>query len=56
MLPHLVLLKVGLEEVIMEMVLNFSAVYAAVATVIRFRVLQALSEIVKEIVGKIVRF
>jgi len=38
------------------MVLSFSAVYAAVATGTRFRVLQALLEIVKEIIGKIVRF
>jgi hypothetical protein len=38
------------------MVLSFSVVYAAVATVTRFRVLEALLEIVKEIVGKIVRF
>jgi len=38
------------------MVLSFSAVYAAVATVTRFRVLEALLEIMKEIVGKIVRF
>ena len=41
---------------IVEMVLSLSAVYAAVATVTRFRVLEALLEIVKEIVGKIVRF
>jgi hypothetical protein len=45
---HLVLLKAGLKEVIMRlwrwlvMVLSFSAVYAAVATVTRFRVLEAL--------------
>jgi len=38
------------------MVLIFSAVYASVATVTRIRVLEALLEIVKEIVGKIVRF
>jgi hypothetical protein len=38
------------------MVLSFSAVYAAVATVTRFRVLEALLEIMKEIIGKIVRF
>jgi hypothetical protein len=38
------------------MVLSFSAVYAVVATVTRFRVLEALLEIVKEIIGKIVRF
>jgi hypothetical protein len=57
MSPHLVLLKVSSEEVIVEMVLSFSAVYAAVATVIRFRVLEALFlEITKEIVGNIVRF
>jgi hypothetical protein len=31
------------------MVLSFSVVYAAVATVTRFRVLEALLEIVKEI-------
>jgi hypothetical protein len=37
------------------MVLHFSAVYAAVATVTRFRVFEALLEIVKEIIGKIVR-
>jgi len=37
------------------MVLGFSAVHAAVAMVTRFRVLEALLEIVKEIVGKIVR-
>jgi hypothetical protein len=37
------------------MVLSFSAVYACVATVMRFRVLEALSVIVKEIVGKIFR-
>jgi len=62
MLPHLVLLKAGSEEVIVRswrwlvMVLSFSPVYAAVATVTRFRVPEALLEIVKEIVGKIVRF
>jgi len=56
MSPHLVLLKVGSEEVIVRswrwlvVVLSFSAVYAAVATVTRFRVLEALLEIVKEIV------
>ena len=38
------------------MVLSFSAVYTAVATVTRFRVLEALLEIVKEIVGNILRF
>jgi len=38
------------------MVLSFSAVYVAVATVTRFRVVEALLEIVKGIVGKIVRF
>jgi hypothetical protein len=37
------------------MVLSLSAVYAVVATVTRFRVLEALLVIVKEIVGKIVR-
>jgi len=37
------------------MVLSFSAVYAAVATVTRFRVLEALLVIMKEIIGKIVR-
>jgi len=51
MLPHLVLLKVGSEEVIEEVIvrswrwlvmLNFSAVYAAVATMTRFTVLEAL--------------
>jgi uncharacterized spore protein YtfJ len=41
---------------IMVMVLSFSSVYAAVAMVTRFRVLEALLEIVKEIVGKIVTF
>jgi len=34
---------------IVEMVLSFSVVYAAVATVTRFRVLEALLEIMKEI-------
>ena len=57
MLPYLVLLKaVGSEEGIV--VLSFSAVYATVAMVTRFRVLEALFfflEIVKEIEGKIVR-
>jgi len=58
MSPHLVWLKAGSEEVIMRswrllvMVLSCSAVYAAVATVTRFRVLEALLEIV----GKIMRF
>jgi len=53
MSPHLVLLKAGSEEVIMRswrwlmMVLSFSAVYVAVATVTRYRVLEALLEIVK---------
>jgi hypothetical protein len=37
-------------------VLSFSVVYAVVAMVTRFRVLEALFKIVKEIVGKIVRF
>jgi len=37
-------------------VLSFSVVYAAVATVTRFRVLEALLEIVKMIIGKIMRF
>ena len=46
----------GSHREIVEMVLSFSVVYAAVATVTRFRVLEALLEIVKEIVGKIVRF
>jgi len=41
---------------IVEMVLSFSAVYAAVAMVTRFRVLEALLEIVKEIIGRIMRF
>jgi hypothetical protein len=47
MLPHLVLLKPDSEEVIktllrwLGMVLNFSAVYTAVATVTGFRVLEA---------------
>lgn len=39
----------------LAMVLSFSAMYAAVATVMKFRVLEALLEIMKEIVGKIVR-
>jgi hypothetical protein len=38
------------------MVLSFSIVFAAVAKVTRFRVLKALLEIVKEIVGKIMSF
>ena len=38
------------------MVLSFSAVYVAVATVTEFRVLESLLEILKEIVGRIVRF
>jgi hypothetical protein len=38
------------------MVLSFSAVYAAVATVTRFRILEDHLEIVKEIIGKIRRF
>jgi hypothetical protein len=38
------------------MVLSLSAIYAVVATVTRFRVLEALLVIMKEIVGKIVRF
>ena len=41
---------------IVEMVLSFSVVYVAVATVTRCRVLEALLEIVKEIVGRLVRF
>jgi len=41
---------------VVEMVLSFSAVYAAVVTVTRFSVLDALVEIGKDIVGKIVRF
>jgi len=63
MSPDLVLLKAeGSEEGTVRswrwlvMVLSFSAVYMAVATVTRFRVLEALLEIVKEIVGKIMRF
>jgi len=62
MLPHLALLKAGLEEVIVRlwrwlvMVLSYSALYAVVAMVTRFGVHKALLEIVKEIVGKIVRF
>jgi len=62
MSPHLVLFKVGVEEVIVRswrrlvMVLSFSAGYVAVATVTGFRVLEALLEIVKEIVGMIMRF
>jgi len=62
MSPHLVLLKAGSKEVILRswrwlvMLLSISAVYSAVATVTRFRVLEALLEIVKEIVGKIMRF
>jgi hypothetical protein len=39
----------GSHREIVEMVLSFSVVYAAVATVTRFRVLEALLEIVKEI-------
>ena len=46
----------GSHREIVEMVLSFSVVYAAVATVTRFRFLEALLEIVKEIVGKIVSF
>jgi len=46
----------GSHPEIVGMVLSFSVVYVAVATVTRFRVLEALLEIVKEIVGKIVRF
>jgi len=46
----------GSHREVAEMVLSFSAVYAAVATVTRFSVLEALLEIGKEIVGKIVRF
>jgi len=38
------------------MVLSLSADYAAGATVTRFRVLEALLEIGKEVVGKIGRF
>ena len=41
---------------VVEMGLSFIAIYAAVAMVIRFRVHEALLEIVKEIVGKVVRF
>jgi len=37
-------------------VFNFRAVYAAVAKVARFRVFEALLDIVKEIIGKIVRY
>jgi len=36
-------------------VLSFSVVYAVVAMVTRFRVLEALLKIVKEIAGKIVK-
>ena len=46
----------GSHHEIVEMVLSFSAVYAAVAMVTRFRVLEALLEIMKEIIGIIVRF
>jgi len=53
MSPHLVLLRPGSEKVIV--VFSFSVVYAVVATVMRFRVLEAHLKIVKEIVGKIVR-
>jgi hypothetical protein len=38
------------------MLFSFSAVYAAVAMVTRFRVLEAVLEIAKGIVVKIVRF
>jgi hypothetical protein len=56
------MLKVGSEEVIVRlwrwlvMVLSFSAFYAAVAMVTRFRVLEARLEIGKEMIGKIMRF
>ena len=40
----------GRHREIVEMVLSFSVVYAAVSMVTRFRVLEALLEIVKEIV------
>jgi len=60
------LLKAGSEEVfeedivrsrgLLDMVLSLSVVYAVVATVTSFRVIEALLEIVKEIIGKIVRF
>jgi hypothetical protein len=39
----------------LAIVVSFRAVYAVVATVTRFGVLEALMVIVKEIVGKIVR-
>jgi len=47
MSPHLVLLKAGSEVIVRSLgwlvvVLSFSAVYAVVATVTRFRVLEAL--------------
>jgi len=57
-----VLLKEGLEKVIVRswrrlvMGLSFSAGNAAVAMATKFRDLEALFLIVKEIVGKIVRF
>jgi len=38
------------------MVLSFSAVYMAIGTVTWFRVFEALLEIMKQIIGKIVRF
>jgi len=62
MSPHLVLLNAGSEDVIVRswrwlvMELRFRAIYAAVATVTRYRVLEALLDIVKEITGKIMRF
>jgi hypothetical protein len=45
----------GRHREIVEMVLSFSVVYAAVATVTRLRVLEDLLNIIKDIVGKIVR-
>jgi len=62
MVPCLIILKAGSEEVIVRlsrclvMVLSLSADYVAGATVTRSRVLESLLEIMKEVVGKIVRF
>jgi hypothetical protein len=39
-----------------EIMLSFGASYAAVTMMLRLRVLEALLEIMKEIVGKILRF
>ena len=66
MSPRAVLLQAGSEEVFAEdiviswgllvMVLSLSDVYEVVATVMRFRVVEALLEVVREIVEKMVRF